>query len=68
MRKTAQQSEQEPLDVFLRRVEAAHVKRGVVAVRATHPQAATGVWPGVYSGIHLSAGPQSVTYSDGTTE
>lgn len=58
----------EPLEMFLRRVERAHIERDVVATAATHPEATECVWPGTYSGIRLSAGPQSVTYSDGTTE
>lgn len=58
----------EPLDSFLRRVECAHIHRDVVATAATHPEATACVWPGLYSGIRLSTGPQSVTYGDGTTE
>lgn len=58
----------EPLDDFLRRVECAHIARDVYAVAATHPAASTRVWPGTYSGIRLSPGDVSVTYSDGSTE
>ncbi|WP_370682257.1 hypothetical protein [Comamonas sp. GB3 AK4-5] len=58
----------EPLDEFLRRVERVHIDRDVVATAATHPQATETTWPGTYGGIRLSAGPVSVTYSDGTTE
>ena len=58
----------EPLDEFLRRVERVHIERDVVATAATHPHASERVWPGTYGGIRLSAGPVSVTYSDGTTE
>lgn len=58
----------EPLEAFLRRVERAHIDRDVVATAATHPEATACVWPGLYSGIRLSTGPQSVTYSDGTRE
>lgn len=58
----------EPLDDFLRRVECAHIGRDVYAVAATHPEASTRVWPGTYSGIRLSPGSVSVTYSDGSTE
>lgn len=58
----------ELLDDFLRRVEGAHIERDVVATAATHPQATETIWPGTYGGIRLSAGPVSVTYSDGTTE
>ena len=57
----------EPLDEFLRRVERVHIERDVVATAATHPHASERVWPGTYGGIRLSAGPVSVTYSDGTT-
>ncbi|WP_147403633.1 hypothetical protein [Alicycliphilus denitrificans] len=57
----------EPLEMFLRRVERAHIDRDVVATAATHPEATECVWPGTYGGIRLSAGPASVTYSDGTT-
>lgn len=60
--------EPEPLDEFLRRVERVHIERDVVATAATHPHASERVWPGTYGGIRLSAGPVSVTYSDGTTE
>ena len=49
-------------------MECAHIHRDVVATAATHPEATACVWPGLYSGIRLSTGPQSVTYSDGTTE
>lgn len=58
----------EPLDTFLRRVEGKHIDRDVVATAATHPHASEITWPGTYGGIRLSAGPVSVTYSDGTTE
>lgn len=58
----------EPLEVFLRRVEGKHIDRDVVATAATHPHASEITWPGTYGGIRLSAGPVSVTYSDGTTE
>lgn len=58
----------EPLDEYLRRVERVHIERDVVATAATHPHASERVWPGTYGGIRLSAGPVSVTYSDGTTE
>ncbi|MDR3005608.1 MAG: hypothetical protein LBV14_15420 [Acidovorax sp.] len=58
----------EPLDEFLRRVERVHIERDVVATAATHPQATETTWPGTYGGIRLSAGPASVTYSDGSTE
>lgn len=58
----------EPLDEFLRRVERAHIDRDVVATAATHPQATEATWPGTYGGIRLSAGPVSVTYSDGSIE
>lgn len=64
----AAQAWAEPLDDFLRRAERAHIDRDVVATAATHPEASECVWPGLYSGIRLSAGPPSVTYSDGTTE
>ena len=65
------QDPQEPLetiDTFLRRVEGKHIDRDVVATAATHPHASEITWPGTYGGIRLSAGPVSVTYSDGTTE
>lgn len=58
----------ETLDTFLRRVEGKHIDRDVVATAATHPHASEITWPGTYGGIRLSAGPVSVTYSDGTTE
>lgn len=58
----------EPLESFLRRVEGKHIDRDVVATAATHPHASEITWPGTYGGIRLSAGPVSVTYSDGTTE
>lgn len=64
----AAQDPQEPLDTFLRRVEGKHIDRDVVATAATHPHASEITWPGTYGGIRLSAGPVSVTYSDGTTE
>lgn len=67
----AAQDPQEPLetlDAFLRRVEGKHIERDVVATAATHPHASEITWPGTYGGIRLSAGPVSVTYSDGTTE
>ena len=67
----AAQDPQEPLetiDAFLRRVEGKHIDRDVVATAATHPHASEITWPGTYGGIRLSAGPVSVTYSDGTTE
>lgn len=58
----------EPLEAFLRRVEGKHIERDVVATAASHPHASEITWPGTYGGIRLSAGPVSVTYSDGTTE
>lgn len=58
----------ETIDAFLRRVEGKHIDRDVVATAATHPHASEITWPGTYGGIRLSAGPVSVTYSDGTTE
>lgn len=64
----AAQAPLEPLEVFLRRVEGKHIDRDVVATAATHPHASEITWPGTYGGIRLSAGPVSVTYSDGTTE
>lgn len=62
------QEELEPLEDFLHRVEGRYIARDVVAVAATHPDASELVWPGRYSGIRLSPGPVSVTYSDGATE
>ncbi|MDI9853816.1 hypothetical protein [Comamonas sp. 17RB] len=59
--------ESEPLEAFLRRVERLHIGRDVVATAATHPHATQRVWPGTYGGIRLEAGPQSVTFSDGST-
>lgn len=56
----------EPLDDFLRRIECAHIDRDVYAVAATHPEATARIWPGTYSGIRLSRGDVSVTYSDGS--
>lgn len=56
----------EPLDDFLRRIECAHIERDVYAVAATHPEATARIWPGTYSGIRLSRGDVSVTYSDGS--
>lgn len=64
----APQDQLEPLESFLRRVEGKHIDRDVVATAATHPHASEITWPGTYGGIRLSAGPVSVTYSDGTTE
>lgn len=64
----AAQAPLEPLEAFLRRVEGKHIGRDVVATAATHPHASEITWPGTYGGIRLSAGPVSVTYSDGTTE
>lgn len=61
------ETESEPLEVFLRRVERMHIGRDVVATAATHPHATQRVWPGTYGGIRLEAGPVSVTYSDGST-
>lgn len=56
----------EPLDDFLHRIECAHIDRDVYAVAATHPEATARIWPGTYSGIRLSRGDVSVTYSDGS--
>lgn len=56
----------EPLDDFLRRIECAHIDRDAYAVAATHPDATARVWPGTYSGIRISQGDVSVTYSDGS--
>ncbi|UUC95479.1 hypothetical protein [Comamonas sp. C11] len=64
----AGQAPLEALEAFLRRVEGKHIDRDVVATAATHPHASEITWPGTYGGIRLSAGPVSVTYSDGTTE
>lgn len=64
----APQDQLEPLESFLRRVEGKHIDSDVVATAATHPHASEITWPGTYGGIRLSAGPVSVTYSDGTTE
>ncbi|KGH27021.1 hypothetical protein P353_19730 [Comamonas testosteroni] len=64
----APQDPLEPLEAFLRRVEGKHIDRDVVATAATHPHASEITWPGTYGGIRLSAGPVSVTYSDGTIE
>lgn len=64
----AQDMPMESLDDFLLRVEGAHIARDVVATAASHPDATVRIWPGTYGGIRLTAGPVSVTYSDGTRE
>lgn len=53
---------------FLRQAEAARIADDVVLVSASHPNATDGqVWQGIYSGVRLSRGEMSATYSDGMT-
>lgn len=39
---------------------------GAVLVAITHPDATPGVYQGRYSGIRMSPGPKSATWSDGS--
>lgn len=58
----------EPLEQLLRRVDTQKAADGITAVRVTHPDATSRVWPGVNSGIRTEPGPVSVLWSDGSTE
>lgn len=58
----------EPLEAFIRRTEVVHLKRDVVLVEVSHPQALSDSYPGTYGGIRLKKGPVGVRYSDGSTE
>lgn len=64
----APEAKVEPLEAFIRRTEVVHLKRDVVLVEVSHPQALSDSYPGTYGGIRLKKGPVGVRYSDGSTE
>lgn len=64
----APEAKVESLEAFIRRTEVVHLKRDVVLVEVSHPQALSDSYPGTYGGIRLKKGPVGVRYSDGSTE
>lgn len=58
----------ESLHEFIANREALRLHEGVVLVAASHPDGDERIYPGKYSGIRLSRGEPSVTYSDGTKQ
>lgn len=58
----------ESLHEFIANREALRLHEGVVLVAATHPDADERTYPGKYSGIRISKGEPSVTFSDGTKQ
>ncbi|MBS1169521.1 MAG: hypothetical protein H6R01_439 [Burkholderiaceae bacterium] len=54
------------LEAYIAQHESVAQEKGIVVTSITYPKAEEHVFPGVYSGIVITSGTLSATYSDGS--